>query len=183
MEDRRKVAWRSRGGYPTRWRPGRLAVAGRRDGPSLSLESETMMTTPIRPVPETITRWVSRMWWLRRLDAVFAWACLLGALAPSLGAGRGAVLAFALLCLGLAVRLLRFWWRPISGGAGLLLSRRLRPGDRAWYVRAREADLVVVTARAGARVVIARPDLSEAEGLSVRRTRVLLLPADRPGLG
>ena len=122
------------------------------------------------------------MRWLRRLDAVFAWLCLLGALAPGLGEAGAAALAFALLWLGLAMRPLRAWWRPISGATGLALSRRLRPGDRAWYVRAGEADLVVVTARAGARVVIARPDLSEAEGLSVRRTRVLLLPADRPGL-
>lgn len=141
------------------------------------------MTTPIRPVPETITRWAARMRWLRRLDAVFAWACLLGALTPGLGTGGAAVLALALLCLGLAIRPLGACWRPISGGAGLVLSRHLRPGDRAWYVRAREADLVVVTARAGARVVIVRPDLSEPEGLSVRRTRILLLPADRPGLG
>jgi len=61
---------------------------------------------------------------------------------------------------------------------GLAVSRGLRAGDRAWYVRSGEADLVLVTARHGARVVIARPDLADGEDLNVRRTRVLLLPAE-----
>jgi hypothetical protein len=58
------------------------------------------------------------------------------------------------------------------------VSRGLRPGARAWYVRAGDADVVLVTARRGLRLVIARPDLVSAEGISVRRTRVLLLPAE-----
>ena len=41
-----------------------------------------------------------------------------------------------------------------------------------------EASLVVVTACRGIRVVIVRPGLQEA-GLSVRRTRVFLLAAER----
>jgi hypothetical protein len=45
-------------------------------------------------------------------------------------------------------------------------------------VRAHQADLVLVTARHGARLVIARPNFAEDEGLAVRRTRVLVLPAD-----
>jgi hypothetical protein len=57
------------------------------------------------------------------------------------------------------------------------LSRDLRPGDRAWYV-ARDASLVVVTARRGVRIAIARPDLVQDEVIRVRRTRVFLLPAD-----
>jgi hypothetical protein len=36
----------------------------------------------------------------------------------------------------------------------------------------------VVTARRGARVMIARPDLVQDEVIGVRRTRVFLLPAD-----
>ena len=46
----------------------------------------------------------------------------------------------------------------------------------AWYVRDREADLVLVTARHGIRLVIAKPDLGSDESMSVRRTRVMRLP-------
>ena len=67
----------------------------------------------------------------------------------------------------------------MSAWVGLAVSRRLRPGDRAWYVRSQRADLVLVTACHGIRVVIVTPDVDADEGLSVRRTRVLLLPADR----
>jgi hypothetical protein len=70
-------------------------------------------------------------------------------------------------------------WRPISGWIGLRLSQGLRPGDRAWYLGAREATLVVVTAHHGVRLVVVRPDLQD-EGLSVRRTRVFLLAAEGP---
>jgi len=45
-------------------------------------------------------------------------------------------------------------------------------------VRPGGAERVLVTARHRTRVVIARLDGSGAEGLSVRRTRVLLVPAD-----
>ena len=69
-------------------------------------------------------------------------------------------------------------WRPITGWVGLRISRDLRPGDRAWYLGAHEASLVVVTARHGVRLVIARPDLAQDEGISVRRTRVFVLAAD-----
>lgn len=71
---------------------------------------------------------------------------------------------------------LRITWRPVSATTTLLMSRGLRPGDRAWFVRGRDADLVLVTARHGLRVVVAKPDQEAAEGMSVRRTRVLLLP-------
>ena len=47
-------------------------------------------------------------------------------------------------------------------------------------MRPGEAERVLVTALHGTRVVIARLDGSGAEGLSVRRTRVLLVPADSP---
>ena len=86
--------------------------------------------------------------------------------------------ALALLGLGLAIRPIRVRWRPFTGAVGLAVSRGLRPGARAWYVRARDADVVLVTARRGLRLVIARPDLVSGEGMSVRRTRVLLLPAE-----
>ena len=84
--------------------------------------------------------------------------------------------AAALLALGLMGRPLRTLWRPISACVGLAVSRGLRVGDRAWYVRPDRVDLVLVTARHGARLVIATPGFDADEGLSVRRTRVLVLP-------
>lgn len=137
------------------------------------------MRSPIRPLPELINRWISRLRYLRWLDGLVAWLAL-GTTAlwfvESLSAGPALVLAAAVVALGLVVPPVRTRWRPVSGPVGLIASRRLRPGDRAWYVRAGEADLVLVTARHGIRMVIAKPgDL--AEGLSVRRTRVLLLRA------
>jgi hypothetical protein len=87
-----------------------------------------------------------------------------------------AVVAAVLVALGAFVQPLRVRWRPITGWIGLRISRGLRPGDRAWYLGASDASLVVVTARHGVRLVIVRPDLQD-EGISVRRTRVFLLPA------
>jgi hypothetical protein len=139
------------------------------------------MTTPIRPLPEEIDRWISRARWLRRIDAIVAWIGAWGGLVTAMGPARArqaAVLSLALLALGFLVQPLRILWRPVSALVGLLVSRRLRPGDRAWYVRSRRADLVLVTACHGTRVVIATSDLDVDEVLSVRRTRVLLLPVD-----
>jgi hypothetical protein len=119
--------------------------------------------------------------WFHWLDALAAWAGLWGISAAVLGrrlAGEAAVLALILLGLGLGIRPLRSRWRLLSGWEGLAMSRGLQPGDRAWYVRTPQADLVLVTARHGARLVVARPDLAWDEGLTVRRTRVLVLPAD-----
>jgi hypothetical protein len=90
-----------------------------------------------------------------------------------------AVVALALVGVAAALQPLRVRWRPISGWVGLRISESLRPGDRAWYLGAREATLVVVTAHHGVRLVIVRPDLQD-EGLSVRRTRVFLLAAEGP---
>jgi hypothetical protein len=139
------------------------------------------MTAPMKPVPEVVARWMSRVRGLRWLDALIAWTGLWGTAVSVLGralARETAVLSLILVCLGLVVRPLRARWRPISGWVGLAVSRGLHPGDRAWYVRAHQADLVLVTARHGARLVIARPYLAEDESLTVRRTRVLVLPAD-----
>jgi hypothetical protein len=138
------------------------------------------MTTPTRPVPDGILAWIGRRWWLRWCDALVGWLLLWGAGTALLGPGRSqaaAVVALALVAVGGWVHPVRVRWRPVSGWVGLRLSRDLRPGDRAWYV-AREASLVVVTARRGIRVVIARPDLVQDEVITVRRTRVFLLAAD-----
>jgi hypothetical protein len=63
------------------------------------------------------------------------------------------------------------------GLVGLMVSRSLRPGDRAWFIRATDAEVVLVTARRRFRMVIARAESAD-EGMSVRRTRVVLLPAE-----
>ena len=98
-------------------------------------------------------------------------------LVPRMLAETAMVLAAALLVAGALIPRLRLGWRPVSAITTLVVSRRLRPGDRAWFVHGDDADLVLVTARHGRRVVIARPGHDAAEGLSVRRTRVLLLSA------
>jgi len=140
------------------------------------------MTTPIKPLPEEIDRWIVWARCFRALDALVAWLGLWGVLVSLSGAitaGQAAVLSFVLVSLGLLARSIRLHWRPVSACVGLTVSRDLRPGDRAWYVRSHRADLVLVTACHGVRVVIAPSDVDADEVLSVRRTRVLLLPADR----
>ena len=139
------------------------------------------MTSPMKPVPGLVTRWMSRLRWLRWLDALVAWTGLWATAVWVLGrasAPEAAVLSMVIVWLSVGVRSLRTRWRPISGWVGLAMSRGLRAGDRAWYVRAHQADLVLVTARHGARLVIAGPSIAQDESLSVRRTRVLVLPAE-----
>jgi len=70
------------------------------------------------------------------------WIGLWGGLSSVLGsalASDAAVLSLTFLCLGLLIRPIRSSWRPISGWVGLAVSLCLRPGDRAWYVRSRDA--------------------------------------------
>jgi hypothetical protein len=139
--------------------------------------------TPIRPLPAGIARWCTRARWLRRLDALAAWALAWGLVAarmPDLGAGLQAAVAGAVVGLLGVIPLIRLRWRPISGPVGLWVSRTLGPGDRAWHVRPEAPELVIVTARRGLRLTVAVPGRGAAEGLSVRRTRVLLLGADGP---
>ncbi len=70
-------------------------------------------------------------------------------------------------------------WLVLLLGLSLLFPRV--PAETAMVIAAgllvSDADLVLVTARHGFRLIIARPGHDAAEGLSVRRTRVLLLPA------
>jgi hypothetical protein len=137
----------------------------------------------MRPLPEGIARWPARARWLRRLDALLAWILVWGLVAATLsdlGVSLQAALASLVVGLLAAIPPLRLRWRPISGAVGLWLSRTLAPGDRAWYVRPEAPELVIVTARHGLRLTVAVPGRGAAEGLSVRRTRVLLLDADAP---
>jgi len=151
--------------------------------PSIPQRDNEAVGTPIRPLPESIARWSTRARWIRRLDALAAaglvWA-LLAVMLP--GSGPGAQAAAAALITGLlgAVTPIRVRWRPVSGLVGLWVSRMLASGDRAWYVRPEGPELVIVTARRGLRLTIAVPGRGAAEGLSVRRTRVLVLGADGP---
>lgn len=135
----------------------------------------------MRPVPADVTRWLGRRRWLRWADALLAWLLLVAvglALPGSRGADVIAGLAAVVVAAGAWWQPLRVRWRPVTGWVGLRVSRDLRPGARAWYLGAQEATLVVVTARRGVRLVIARPGLAQDEGMSVRRTRVLVLAAE-----
>jgi len=137
------------------------------------------MATPTTPVPTPVETWISRAKLLRWLDAGAAGVVLLAVAAMMLPDAAGAVLAVT-ACVALIgaimLRPLRLRWRPVSGWVGVVVSRSVRPGQRAWFVRDGRADPVLVTARRGLRVSIAAPRVGEAETLSVRRTRVLLIP-------
>jgi hypothetical protein len=137
------------------------------------------VATPTAPVPTTVETWISRARYLRWFDALAAWIVLLGLsaeLLPEQPPRIIAVTSLVLLVIGVVLRPLRLRWRPVSGWVGVAVSRSLRAGQRAWYVRDGRADAVLVTARRGLRVSIAAPSVGEAETLSVRRTRVFLIP-------
>jgi hypothetical protein len=137
------------------------------------------VATPTAPVPTTVETWITRARYLRWIDALAAWVVLLALAAellPEQPARIIVVTSLVLLVIGLMLRPLRLRWRPVSGWVGVAVSRSLRPGHRAWFVRDGRADAVLVTGRRGLRVSIAAPNVGEAETLSVRRTRVFLIP-------
>jgi len=139
------------------------------------------MRSPLRPVPAAVTRWTTTVRVLRWLDALAAWLVVWGIAAlvvPGTTPGPLAGLAAGVVALAQFVRPLRTRWRPLSGAVALAKSARLAPGDQAWYVRPGHAERVLVTARHRIRVVIVRLGDEGSEGFSVRRTRVLLVPAD-----
>jgi hypothetical protein len=141
------------------------------------------MTTPMAPAPVAVQRWITRATYLRWVDALVGWlglALVAALLLPEATWSVAMIVAAAALTAGVMVLGVRVRWRPISGYVGLSVSRTLRPGDRAWYVRADRADVVVVTARRGLRLSVTAPDRDASESLSVRRTRVLLVPLE-PG--
>jgi hypothetical protein len=136
------------------------------------------MRTPIRPLPDAVARWASRVRYLRWLDALGAWLALWALLASALTLPLQAQMVLSAAVAGLLALVppLRLRWRPVSGAVGVRVSRRLRPGDRAWYVVPDRAEAVIVTARRRLRLVVARPGHGPAEGIEVRRTRVFLVP-------
>jgi len=139
------------------------------------------MRSPLRPLPAAVARWAITARLLRWLDALVAWLVVWTAavvVLPHASAESHPILAALAVTLGALALPLRARWRPASGVVGLVVSARLAPGAEAWYVRPGGAERVLVTARHRTRVVIARLDGAGAEGLSVRRTRVLLVPAD-----
>jgi hypothetical protein len=135
------------------------------------------MRTPIRPLPDAVARWASRVRYLRWLDALGAWLALWALLASALTLPLQAQMVLSAAVAGLLALVppLRLRWRPVSGAVGVRVSRRLRPGDRAWYVVPDRAEAVIVTARRRLRLVVARPGHGPAEGIEVRRTRVFLV--------
>lgn len=138
------------------------------------------MRSPIKPVPDIVRRWSARARWLRWLDAAVAWLALWVAALIARPAGDPGALAVlaGLLALGVAaVPPLRRRWRPASAVVALALSWRIRPGDRAWYVHAEGARLVLVTSRRWLHVVVAGVVQDSVEGVALRRTRGFLVPA------
>ena len=139
------------------------------------------MRSPLRPLPAPVERWTTAARALRWLDALASWRAIWGVLAIALPSASDVSLAAVsalVVVLGALVRPLRARWRPLSGVVALMLSSRLAPSDHAWYVRPGHAGRVLVTARHRTRVVIVRLADEGSEGLGVRRTRVLLVPAD-----
>lgn len=140
-----------------------------------------VVTAPLRAIPTEVERWISRVRYLRGLDAlagvVALWAVAALAL-PGLAVDLHALLALGIVGSLALVPPVRARWRPVSGAVALAMSRDVRPGDQAWWVRAGRADLVLVTARRGARLVLALPGHDAREAVSVRRTRTLVLPAE-----
>jgi hypothetical protein len=136
------------------------------------------MRSPVRPLPPNVDRWVSRARWLRWLDALAAWLLVWAGLALAQRTApptATAIVAAVLVGLAALIVPLRRRWRPLGALISLSVSRALRPGDRAWLVLPRHVEPVIVTARRGLRLVVARPDQG-AEGMEVRRTRVLVVP-------
>ena len=94
------------------------------------------MTTPLRPVPEAVLRWIDRRRRLRWCDALVAWVVLGAVVAAMLGQAHlevAAVVSLGLVVAGTRIQPLRVRWRPISGGWACG-SARVAPG-RSGLVR------------------------------------------------
>ena len=122
------------------------------------------------------------MRWLRWLDAAASFLVVwpFVALVPEATATASAVVASMLIGGAALLRPLRLRWRPVSALVSLAVSRGLGPGDVAWCVFPGRVEHVIVTARRRWRLVVARPGRESAEGLEVRRTRVLVIGRASP---
>ena len=140
------------------------------------------MRSPVRAVPPNVERAAARARFLRVIDAVLAWlvawAVVAFALEIPTGSTSAIVALLGVVLLALLGRLRR-GWRPVSAVVSVSVSQSLRPGDHAWLVLPERIEPVIVTARRGLRLVVASPHQG-SEGLSVRRTRILVVPAEPP---
>jgi hypothetical protein len=115
---------------------------------------------------------------LRAADALAAWAALwLSArLALDVEPRLAALLAAVAVAALAGIAPLRRRFRPVSGPVGLHVSRHLRPGAAAWFIHGDRAERVLVTGRRGFRLIVSPIGADgPAEGIEVRRTRVLVL--------
>ena len=128
-------------------------------------------------MPVAVERWVSRARWLRWVDAAVTFAIVWSGVASVLDVAAASSALSAAVLVGTASlwRPLRRRWRPASALVSLSVSRGLRAGDLAWCVFPDHVERVIVTARRGWRLVVARPGQGPQEGVEVRRTRVLVV--------
>jgi hypothetical protein len=137
------------------------------------------MRSPVRSVPPNVEHAAARARWLRAIDAVLAWLvawAAVGLAFETVTASASAIVAILGVVLVALVAPLRRGWRPVSALGSISASQALRPGDHAWLVLPDHIEPVIVTARRGLRLVVASPQQG-SEGLSVRRTRILVVPA------
>ncbi len=140
------------------------------------------MRTPLRPIPEDVSRWVRHARRLRWLDTLGAWVAVWVVailLRPTADRAALAVLTAVLIGAAAIVGPVRRRWRPISALAAVAVGWRLRPGDRAWHVRPDGARLVLVTSGRWRHVVVAGVVQDSGEGTVLPRTRALLVPVGR----
>jgi hypothetical protein len=134
----------------------------------------------MRSLPPDVERWVRRARWLGWIEALAVGLVLWPFLALWL-ADRpplvSALLALGLVGLAALAPGVRRRWRPIRALVSLAASRGLKPGDHAWLLLPEHVQPVIVTARRRLRLVVARSGQGPSEGLEVRRTRVLVVPA------
>lgn len=140
------------------------------------------MRSPVRAVPPNVERAATRARLLRAIDAVLAWLLAWAVVALALETATPSTSAIVALLGVVLIALLgplRRGWRPLSALVSVSVSRPLRPGDHAWLVLPERIEPVIVTARRGLRLVVASPHQG-SEGLSVRRTRILVVPSEPP---
>src|SRR5437660_11501878 len=106
-----------------------------------------IVTSPTSPVPVVVERWLSRSRYLRWIDAGIAWlilAVLAASVLPRSSVGSVALASAVVLVLATMDPALRLRWRAVRGWIRLAVSRPLRPGDRAWFVRDGRAGAVLL---------------------------------------